>query len=377
MKRFLDDLFKIFIGTTKQLHQLFTELNKLHETLKFTMEHTTVSDETEEEKCECESKSSIQFLDTQCSLENGKIVIDLYRKPTDRNQFLLPTSNHPKSTIRSIPFSQSLRIVRICTDKNKRDIRLEELRKLFLDRNYSPETVDRAIQKAKQVPRHLALRKKLSEKKEKRPVLALNFDPRLPNIPEIQAKHWRSMKNQDQYLSKVFPKQPMTAFRRENNLKSLLIRAKVPPKQKMFEARKLKGMSKCGKSCPSCPFILEGKTVNVKKNEKWHLNKKFTCESYNVVYMIECSKESCKLRYIGHTGRALKYRLAEHRGYANNAIVSKATGSHFTLPGHSQANIKITVLEQVKRNEKAYREVREQYHINKFNTFYQGLNRKQ
>ena len=185
------------------------------------------------------------------------------------------------------------------------------------------------------------------------------------------------MKNQDQYLSKVFPEPPMTAFRRENNLRSLIIRAKIPSQQKKFEPRRTKGMTKCGKSCPACPFILEGKSVNVKNTEKWQFNKKFTCESFNVVYMIECDIDSCKARYIGHTGRALKYRLAEHRGYANNAIVSKATGSHFTLPGHSQANIKITVLEQVKRRDRAYREIREQYHINKFNTFYEGLNRQQ
>ena len=45
-------------------------------------------------------------------------------------------------------------------------------------------------------------------------------------------------------------------------------------------------------------------------------------------------------------------------------------------PGHSQANIKITVLERVKKNDKHYREVRESYLINKFNTYYDGINKK-
>ena len=36
----------------------------------------------------------------------------------------------------------------------------------------------------------------------------------------------------------------------------------------------------------------------------------------------------------------------------------------------------IAVIEQVKYNSEAYRREREIYHINKFNTFYQGLNRE-
>jgi len=54
----------------------------------------------------------------------------------------------------------------------------------------------------------------------------------------------------------------------------------------------------------------------------------------------------------------------------------KYTGSHFNLPGHSQANIKITVLERVKKEDKNYREVRESYLINKFNTYDSGMNKK-
>ena len=33
LKRFLDDIFKKFNGTTKQLHELFKEINQIHPTL--------------------------------------------------------------------------------------------------------------------------------------------------------------------------------------------------------------------------------------------------------------------------------------------------------------------------------------------------------
>ena len=35
LKRFLDDLFLIFQGTTKQIHKLFKEINKIHASIQF------------------------------------------------------------------------------------------------------------------------------------------------------------------------------------------------------------------------------------------------------------------------------------------------------------------------------------------------------
>ena len=40
-KRFLDDIFSIFKGTTKDLHKLFEEMNQIHKSIKFTMNNTS------------------------------------------------------------------------------------------------------------------------------------------------------------------------------------------------------------------------------------------------------------------------------------------------------------------------------------------------
>jgi len=84
-----------------------------------------------------------------------------------------------------------------------------------------------------------------------------------------------------------------------------------------------------------------------------------------VVYLLECEKENCNQKYIGETGRQFKFRLADHRGYITNKIESKATWAHFNLPGHSLANMKATILEQVKFKDEAYRKEREKYYIRK------------
>ena len=43
--RFLDDIFQLFFGTTKDLHTFFEEINQIHPTLKFTMVQTSVDSE--------------------------------------------------------------------------------------------------------------------------------------------------------------------------------------------------------------------------------------------------------------------------------------------------------------------------------------------
>ena len=120
LKRFLDDYFTIFKGSTKKLHAFFVKLNEIHPTIKFTMNHTNIRDEDLDQKCECEEKYTIPFLDVACTMEDGRIKTDLHTKETDRNMYLLPSSCHPKQTTKAIPFSLALRIVRVCSSPEER-----------------------------------------------------------------------------------------------------------------------------------------------------------------------------------------------------------------------------------------------------------------
>ena len=163
-KRFLDDLFFLFIGSSKQLHQLFEEINQIHHAIKFTMTHTSPEGELKTKKCDCIQTKSIQFLDTSCHIKNGKIEVDLSRKSTDRNQYLLPSSCHPKTTSANIPFSLSLRIIRTCTNSVVRDKRLEDLKELLLARDYPEKLINSAAERAKKIPRKVALKEKKQKK---------------------------------------------------------------------------------------------------------------------------------------------------------------------------------------------------------------------
>ena len=299
-----------------------------------------------------------------------------HRKWQDRNGSP-QKSCHPAGTTRAIPYSLGLRIVRICTKTDQRDQRLQELKQYLLEREYNEKAIDFSLEKARKVPRIKAIKKTQNRAAKKRPVFALDYDPRLPGLQAIQAKHWRAMIAQDQYLEEVFPEPPLTAFRRQNNIRSLLIRAKVPEITKKYKKRHIRGMRKCGKSCSACPYILEGKSIKIRPGTTWKLTRSLSCENNNIIYLIQCNKEFCKeSRYIGETGRPLKYRLADHRGYVTNNVTNLATGAHFTQAGHSLSNLKVTILEQVKQRSTEYRKEREKYFINLFNTFYTGMNRR-
>ena len=257
-------------------------------------------------------------------------------------------------------------------------MRLNELKQLLLDRDYPERLVDSALDKARKVPRDAALKRviKKKQKNKQRPVFALKYDPRLPSITNIQTKYWRSMTFQDKYMEEVFPQPPLTAFKRQRNLRDILIRAKVPPPSENYPKRKLRGMSKCDRNCTACPYIKPGNKVRIKENTYWNINRHVNCQSFNVIYMIECNKEKCKQKYIGETGRIFKYRLDEHRGYVNTKDDTQATGAHFNQPGHTLANLQATVLELVNKNDEAYRKEREHFYIRKFNTFHEGMNKQ-
>ena len=79
----------------------------------------------------------------------------------------------------------------------------------------------------------------------------------------------------------------------------------------------------------------------------WKIEKAVNCNTYNSVYAIICKKETCGKVYIGETKNSIKDRMSEHIGYAKTKKLDLATGNHFNKPGHSIANMQITLLEKM------------------------------
>ncbi|XP_071139779.1 uncharacterized protein [Mytilus edulis] len=113
--RFIDDVDMKWNKSDEDLVTFITHANNIHPSIKFTHE---------------KSKFKIAFLDTSSSLTEGIISTDLYSKPTDTHQYLSPKSCDPAHLTKSIPYSQALRVKRICsnTETTKRQLRKLETR---------------------------------------------------------------------------------------------------------------------------------------------------------------------------------------------------------------------------------------------------------
>ena len=93
-KRFIDDVFAVFVATDKEIEDFKIWLNNQNPNIQFTSEMNT---------------RGIPSLDTFCTIENSKIRTRPYVKPTDTRQYLDPTSCHPLHIIKAIPYSQAMK----------------------------------------------------------------------------------------------------------------------------------------------------------------------------------------------------------------------------------------------------------------------------
>ena len=264
------------------------------------------------------------------------------------------------------------RVLRICSETVTRDKRMEELKELFISRQYNVNVTDLAIARAKLVPREQALLR-VKKKATSRVIFALDYHPALPLVSRIMNKAWCVMV-QDPYLQDVFPQPPMVAYRRPPSLRSVLVKAKVPPLPIRQSNRTHNGMKRCSK-CVVCPYVTEQRIVKSSQNCFVHnINKPVNCDSSNVVYLVECKK--CKEQYVGQTGRAFKERMKEHIGYIKGKKLTEPTGLHFNLPGHNLSMFQASIIEKCNHDSRAFRERREEEFIKHFQTKFKGMNRK-
>ena len=353
LKRFIDDIFILWKGTEESLLKFMEDINKLHPSMKFTATYNL-------------GTKSTTFLDTRVQIFKNRLSTDLYRKETDKVQYLLPSSSHPAHVTKNIPYSLALCLVRICSEQSYLMLRTEELRSMLLSRKYSKRIIDKAIADAVKIPRAEAL-EKAQPKELDRITFVVTYSPFLPSISKIIQKHWKSMTMTPE-LKTIFQAPPMVAFRQPGNLKKDLCRARLPPPaaRHSYRLQTESGLRRCLKSgCKMCSLVNESSIIASNSTSTSHVLKGlYTCETSSVVYIITCKK--CNLAYIGQTGRALKKRIQEHLQYvANN---TEATGKHFRSHGHSLSHMSVQVIEQVQPESKMHRLTRENMWIQRLCT---------
>ncbi|XP_071141774.1 uncharacterized protein [Mytilus edulis] len=136
--RFIDDIDMKWNDTAEHLQDFLDHCNQFHHSIKFTSEF---------------SSEKIGFLDTTTFVKNGIMTTDLHTKKTDKHQFLSPKSCHPKHCSRSIPYSQAIRLKRICSSESKLNYRLGQLKTQLKSRGYKTKNITDAFDKAQEKDR--------------------------------------------------------------------------------------------------------------------------------------------------------------------------------------------------------------------------------
>ena len=117
--------------------------------------------------------------------KGSQVVIDLYVKPTDTHQYLHASLSHVSHCKKSIPFSQALRLNRICSENVFFDKRCNELEVWLKERGYSDKLVRGQILKARKFSRSEVLNKRKSVGNNNRFVFNITYHPvrsKLKNI---------------------------------------------------------------------------------------------------------------------------------------------------------------------------------------------------
>ena len=319
--RYIDDVFFIWTHGCEQLAKFVEYMNSYHPTIKFTTESSDIS---------------VSFLDVLVTRKEGVLETDLYCKPTDTHQYLQKTSCHPGHVKRAIPYSQALRIRRICSDEEKFRNRSEDLVGWLVQRGYKESVVREQVARANSLDRAtlLSQESRCNEERKDRIPFVVSYHPALSELRGLVSRLQNMLEASEEH-KRVFRHEPLVVFRHAPNLKDSLVRAKLPKLQIESD----KGCFRCGKSrCQLCRFMSEGNSFrsNVSGSE-FKISSRYTCDSSGVVYLLGC--KVCGKQYVGSTFTSFRVRFNNYksasRRYSKGEVVTQADFfRHFTEANH-------------------------------------------
>jgi hypothetical protein len=324
--RFIDDIFFIWTHGTTALLEFMRIANEHNPAIKLTFEHNS---------------RRVNFLDVVVNLEEGKVVTDLYRKPTDTLQYLHFDSCHPREHKLPIAYSQALRIRKICSRKADAIYHCALLKEALTRRGYPRKQCSRYIERALNVDRDLLILPVFGPANKPPIRMVLPFHPDVAKISDIIRDRSGLLQGLDQPI-RVFWKPP-------RQLRNQLVASHLKPKNMGAPQRKRtkgQGTRKCGKSgCKTCSMIrTDAQAVSSKTGLAYDLPDA-TCSSKNVIYLL--SFVGCTQQYIGQTKQALHLRMNLYRSGWGKKKTDQPAVYHLLNHNHKWEHLRVQVLQIV------------------------------
>lgn len=214
-KRYIDDCIMIWQHGRTELDRFLDHLNACHDSIKFTAE---ISDK------------EVPFLDTKLILTDDNLTTDLYTKPTDAHIYLHYTSAHPQHMKTGLPYSQFLRICRICSHIEDFDRNALHLATHFKARGYPTDLISDSFIRARRQDRNSLLNPARTESNkvpESPFYMITTFQPGFSQPQEIVKTNWDILSSSK--VTRDLHDTPIIfGYRRNRNLKDHLVKAKLP-----------------------------------------------------------------------------------------------------------------------------------------------------
>ena len=215
----------------------------------------------------------------------------LHIKSTDRHQYLHYASSHPEHTKRSVVFSQTLRISRLCSEENDFKNYRSQMKSWFLKREYPEKLIDNEMRKVKFCKEGI---KKAKEFKAYHLLLRGNLG--------IIINQNIYLLNMNEKTTEVFSPQPMVSPRSPLKISSYLVRAKL------YSLDRVVGSTKCGKKrCEICMNVSGTNTfTSTVTGKTYKIYHKLTWDDNCLIYLLSC--KCCGKHYVEETTYNFRYR---------------------------------------------------------------------
>ena len=146
---------------------------------------------------------------------NQSPLLTMY-KPTDSHTYLLYSSSHPSHVKNSIPYSQLLRLRRLCSEDSDFSLKSGEMCHFFDKRGYPASVVQAGHHRAQQIDRQSALQTSQKENNNRIP-FTLTFHPHNHAVKSIILKNFKLLQN-DPDTGRIFTQPPLISFKRDKNI---------------------------------------------------------------------------------------------------------------------------------------------------------------
>ena len=237
--RYIDDIFMICPHSIEELYSFLTGLNEVHPSIKFTSNF---------------SQTHVSFLDVLITKDiNGNLETGLYTKPTDAHLYLHYDPFHPLQQKKSIPFSQAIRLRRICSTPDRYREATDMLYQNLTVRGYPKRMVRNALDQAFLMNRTtlLQLRTPSSDKRTNRIPFIITYNPSVDKVLKTN-KHILSSSGE---LKQLKDSKFLVESKRAMNIKQLLVRTNI--NQILIQ----KGSGPCNTPCKTCPFMQQTTSI--------------------------------------------------------------------------------------------------------------------